>query len=263
MPYLQSIRLKSGQPLPEEHPFDLPVVQHLEAVAFDTSVTFFAGENGTGKSTILEAIAAAANSITVGGIDIGQDPTLAAARALADWLALSWRRRTHRGFFLRAEVFFNYAARTADQVAELDELAAGFEQDQRGDWKRARGMALGQRSALVRRYGEHLDAQSHGESFLHLFRERFVPGGLYLLDEPDTALSPQRQLALLAMLKEVVAKDAQFVIATHSPILLAFPNASILAFDGGTLARVDYDEVANVQLTRSFLNDPEAYLRHL
>jgi predicted ATPase len=113
------------------------------------------------------------------------------------------------------------------------------------------------------RHGENLDARSHGESFIHLFQERFVPGGLYLLDEPDTALSPQRQLALLAMLKAMVADNAQFIIATHSSILLAFPDASILSFDDGRITRVAYDEVTNVQLSRGFLADPDAYLRHL
>ena len=127
----------------------------------------------------------------------------------------------------------------------------------------ARGLAPEQRAELVARYGEDLGHRSHGESFLQLFQARFVPGGLYLLDEPDTALSPQRQLALLAMLKEMVARDAQFVVATHSPILLAYPEATILAFDGETIAEIAYDDVENVALTRRFLADPVAFLRHL
>ena len=263
MIYLRSLRLKQRDGLGEGYPFDLPLVRNLEPIEFASPVTFFVGENGTGKSTLLEAIAAAAGSIAIGAADLARDESLAPARRLAAHLTLAWAKRTHRGFFLRAEDFANYGARTAGLAAELDALAEGFAEEQRGDWQRARGLLKGQRAAIVARYGEDLNARSHGESFLHFFGERFVPGGLYLLDEPDTALSPQRQLALLAMLKGMVARDAQFVVATHAPILLAFPGAAILAFDGETIRQVAYDEVANVRLTRDFLADPEAFLRHL
>lgn len=263
MIYLQSIRLKQRHGMGDGYPFDLPLVQELDEVTFRAPVTFFVGENGTGKSTILEAIAAGVGSITIGGADVGSDETLAPARRLAKHLTLSWQRRTHRGFFLRAEDFFNYAKRTARLVGELNELADEVSRDRRGDWERARGMILAERGDLVRRYGENPDARSHGESFLHLFNSRFVPGGLYLIDEPEAALSPQRQLALLSMFKEMVAQDAQFVVATHSPMLLAFPEASILSFDGGTIGEVAFDEVENVRLTRDFLANPDAFLRHL
>jgi len=121
----------------------------------------------------------------------------------------------------------------------------------------------GQRRALANRYGEDADARSHGESFLQLFQSRFVPGGLYLLDEPEAPLSPQRQLALLAMLKGMAAQDSQFVVATHSPILMALPGADILSFDQPPVRRIAYEEVEQVSLTRDFLNNPEAFLRHL
>lgn len=263
MVYLESVRLKNRARMGEGYPFSLPLVRNLEPLSFGAAVTFFVGENGAGKSTMLEAIAAAAGSVTVGGEDLGADETLAAARRLGAQLTLAWRKRTHRGFFMRSEDFFNYARRTARAVRELAELAEEFERDGRGDWKRAAGMALGERAALVGRYGEDLNHRSHGEGFLDLFQARFVPGGLYLIDEPDTALSPQRQLALLAMLKDMVAREAQFVIATHSPILLAFPGASILAFDGERIVETAYDEVENVALSRRFLADPAAFLRHL
>src|SRR5688572_3526107 len=116
---------------------------------------------------------------------------------------------------------------------------------------------------MERRYGVDLDASSHGQGFLHLFQSRFVPGGLYLLDEPEAPLSPQSQLALLVMIQDMVAHDAQFIIATHSPILLAFPNATIYSFDRLPLERVPYDELEHVVLTRDFLNAPERYLRAL
>ena len=264
MIYLQSLRRKYAQWPDEEFPFTLPVVRELESLTFRSPVTFFVGENGTGKSTILEAMATGVGAITVGGTDARSDPTLAPARRLADQLTLSWKQRTHRGFFFRAEDFFNFATRTKQLVRELDDLAASFAQELSGyALKLAQATARGQRAALVRSYGEDLHARSHGESFLQVFQARFVPGGLYLLDEPDTALSPQRQLAFLAMLKDMVQDDAQFIIATHSPIVLAFSGATILSFDGSAIAEVAYDAVENVTLTRRFLAHPDVFLRHL
>lgn len=264
MIHLQSLRVKDKSGMGDEYPFSLPLVRGLDALTFDTPVTFFVGENGTGKSTILEAIAAGAGAITVGGEDVRADPSLAPARRLAARLTLSWGKKTHRGFFMRAEDFYNFGARTAQLVRELDEQERAFEQELTGyGLQLARGAVRGQRASLVRAYGEDLNARSHGESFLQVFQSRFVPGGLYLLDEPDTALSPQRQLALLAMLKDMVEQDAQFIIATHSPIVLAFPGATILAFDGASIGEVAYDALENVTLTRSFLANPDAFLRRL
>jgi predicted ATPase len=113
-------------------------------------------------------------------------------------------------------------------------------------------------------YGDDLDAYSHGESYFTLFQARFRPGGLYLLDEPEAPLSPLRQIALLSMLKGMIEEGgAQFIIATHSPILMAYPGAAILSFDGGALHPVAYAEVEHVAVTRAFLQSPERFLRHL
>lgn len=268
--FLSALRMKQSDALESGvYPFAIPVVQNLDEISFRSPVTFFVGENGSGKSTILEAIGAAAGSITIGGDDIRTDATLGHARQLANHLTLVWQQKTRRGFFMRSEDFFNYALRTRRTVDELEELAEGYAKERESGEGRSFGLSLAegaarsQRQALVSRYGEDLNARSHGESFFQVFQSRFVPGGLYLLDEPDTALSPQRQLALLAMLKEMVAQQAQFVIATHAPILLAYPGATILSFDDGRIAETPYDEVRNVLLTRSFLADPELYLRRL
>ena len=129
------------------------------------------------------------------------------------------------------------------------------------------GLAMGPASSslgeMERRYGIDLDANSHGQSFLKLFQARFVPGGLYLLDEPEAPLSPQSQLALLAMIGEMVAQDAQFIIATHSPMLLAFPNARIYSFDATPVQAVAYEDLDHVRVTRDFLNAPERYLKQI
>ena len=117
--------------------------------------------------------------------------------------------------------------------------------------------------ALRSQYGRHLNTYSHGESFLELFQSRFQPNSLYLLDEPETPLSPMRQLTLLAMIKEMVAQKCQFIIATHSPILMAYPEATLLSFDYNPAQPVAYDTLEHVTITRSFLNNPEQYLLHL
>jgi predicted ATPase len=264
MIHLRSVALKPAAKKMEAFPFCLPVIRKMKELRFRAPVTFLVGENGSGKSTLLEALAAGADSVVVGGSDVRGDQTLGHARALAAQMKLVWGRRTRRGFFLRAEDFFNFARRVNQTGAELEEMAREFEGELKGyALQLAQGVVRGQRRALANRYGEDADARSHGESFLHLFRSRFVPGGLYLLDEPEAPLSPQRQLALLSMLKEMVNEEAQFIIATHSPILMALPGAVILSFDGAPPREVAYEQVEHVSLTRDFLNHPEAFLKHL
>jgi predicted ATPase len=252
---------------PRAFPFSVPVVRALESMEFPTPVTFLVGENGSGKSTLLEGLAAAVGLPTVGSESVRDDASLAAQRALAAHLRLSWTRRTHKGFFLRAEDFFGFTKYLARMRAELHARLAEIEIEYANRSAHARGLAIGPTAsslaALQQRYGVDLDANSHGESFLKLFRSRFVPGGLYLLDEPEAPLSPQSQLGLIAMLKDMVKEDSQFIIATHSPILLAFPDATIYSFDQQPAGRVEYEQLEHVRLTRDFLNDPEAFLRHL
>ncbi len=264
MIHLRSISIKPSAKKQDAFPFNLPLVKKFKEISFHSPVVFLVGENGSGKSTMLEAVAAGVGSIAVGGDDVPRDATLRHAKKLAEQLKFVWSKKTRRGFFLRAEDFFNFARRVNSMGRELEEMASEYEETLSGyALQLAKGVVLGQRRALTSRYGEDVDARSHGESFLNLFKERFVPGGLYLLDEPEAPLSPQRQLAFLSMLKEMVGRDAQFIIATHSPILMAFPEASILSFDNYPVREVAYDEIEHVSLTRSFLNNPEAYLRHL
>lgn len=251
----------------ERFPFDIPAVRGLGTLALDAAVTFFVGENGSGKSTILEGIAAAAGLPAVGSESVDRDATLGAQRALGRALALSWNRRARRGFFLRAEDFFGFAKRMAQLRAELKERLEEVEDAFRDASPLARGLAAGPAQAslaeMTRLYGEDLDGRSHGESFLQLFRARLVPDGLFLLDEPEAALSPQSQLGLLALIQESVAENGQFIIATHSPMLLAYPGARIYSFDRQPVEALAYDELEHVALTRAFLNEPGRFLRHL
>ncbi|HET9982562.1 MAG TPA: AAA family ATPase [Longimicrobiales bacterium] len=248
-------------------PFTVPAIRELGALDLTAPVTFFVGENGSGKSTLLEAIAAAAGSPTVGAEEVGADETLAAQRRLGKHLRLTWTKRARRGFFLRAEDFFGFARRVARLRSEMLRRLEEIDEEFAGASDYVKGLAAGPARAslaeMEQRYGVDLDARSHGESFLKLFQSRFVPDGLYLLDEPEAPLSPQNQITLLAMLRDMVEEQSQFLIATHSPILLAFPGAAIVSFDEAPPAIVPYEELQHVQLTRAFLNGPEGFLRRL
>ncbi len=251
----------------DKFPFSLAVIRSLETLEFARPVTFFVGENGSGKSTLLESLAAAARSITVGSENVEQDRTLHLVKPLADALRLNWSKKTRRGFFMRSEDFFGYARKIAAMREELQrdlsEMDEELEDHSETARQYARSAFLGQIGALQQDYGEGLDAQSHGESYLKLFQARFVPEGLYLLDEPEAPLSPLRQLSFLLLLKQMVEQKAQFIIATHSPILMGFPDAQILSFDHGKIEPVSFDQVEHVRITRTFLEDPQLYLRHL
>jgi len=264
---LASVSRRGGSD--ETFPFTVPAIRTLERLALTRPVTFFVGENGSGKSTLLEGIATAARLPTVGSAEVQQDDWLEAQRRLGKALRLSWAKRTHSGFFLRAEDFFGFVKRMARLRAELlierVEAARQYKTDGRSEV--ALGLKLGPLQAslaeLEKRYGAELDANSHGESFLKLFQSRFVPGGLYLMDEPEAPLSPQSQLALLAMIGDMVSQDAQFIIATHSPMLLAFPDAQIYSFDRAPVEVVAYDDLDHVRITRDFLNAPARYLSQI
>lgn len=265
--HLRSITLKRQKALPDAFPFNTPVIRALETLDFNVPITFFVGENGSGKSTLLEAIAVAAKSITVGSDDSHRDPTLAPMRELAKALTLTWNKPTRKGFFMRSEDFFGYAKRMGQIKAELQEDMRAVDDEYAGRSDYAKGLArMGyarELHALQQSYGEGLDAQSHGESFFKLFSARFVPGGLYLLDEPEAPLSPSRQLSFIAMLKQMLDLDAQFIIATHSPILMAYPRAVIYNFVEGRARQTAYDDLEHVTVTRDFLSNPESFLRHL
>lgn len=271
MIHLRSIQI--GPPTDEEaraYPFSVPSVAALAGAAVELAapITFLVGENGSGKSTLLEAAAMAAQLVTVGSDGAEDDATLARVRPLARRMRLSWVRRSRRGFFMRSEDFFGYVKRmrALREGLEQDLRAVDEEFAGRSELARtlARGPMLKELAALRARYGEDLDFASHGESYFTLFKARFVPQGVYMLDEPEAPLSPMRQIAFLAMVRQLVAEHgAQFIIATHSPILMALPEAQIMSFDGGAVRPVRYEETEHYVVTRGFLNTPERFLREL
>lgn len=207
----------------------------VDELAFHPSVTFLVGPNGSGKSTLLEAVAVAAGLNAEGGGRNFQFATRTTHAALHEHVTLVKRGVPATDYFLRAESFYNVAT-------ALDAMGP---------------------DALTSYGGRSLHEQSHGESFLSLVVERFGANGLYLLDEPEAALSPQGQLTLLRRMHELAEDGSQLIVATHSPILVALPSSYIYALDDDGVHLVDYEDVPNVQLYRSFLDDPARYLHHL
>lgn len=221
----------------DKYPFNIPAISSLKALEIASRVCFFVGENGTGKSTLLEAIAVHYGFGLEGGNRNFSPKTTSvdAIEPLASALRLSFTKRTGGGFYLRAESFFNVAS-YVDTVGVSESYG-----------------------------GKSLHDQSHGESFLSLLQNRFTRSGFYLMDEPEAALSPQRQLSFLALLHDLVKDNdnIQFLIATHSPILLAYPGAQIFSFDGGEIHQVAYRESQPFQLVSRFVAAPERYMNAL
>jgi predicted ATPase len=242
--FLRSFALDTDGLDPGVYPFSVPAVQALREkgeLVLAPGVTFLTGDNGTGKSTLMEAVAVAAGFNAEGGGKSFHFATRRSHSSLADHLRLAWAPgKPHTGYFLRAESFYNLAT-------ELERI----------DQESLPGL-------LAAYGGRSLHERSHGESFLDLVVHRFGPNGLYLLDEPESALSVQGCLALLSRIAELVGGGAQFLIATHSPVLIALPGALIIEIsrDGG-LKAVDYDDAEPVALTRNFLADPARLLRQL
>jgi predicted ATPase len=262
MPHLLHLSFKHSPPADGgPYPFSVPQIRTLPLLELSAPVTFFVGENGSGKSTLLEGIAAAAELPAMGGSQVADDSTLAPARELGKALRLVWTARSRKGFFLRAEDFFGrlkWLARDDARCSrEKAEAAAGVRADV------PRSASSESSHADERQAGRFIaqyDARSHGESFMDLFA-RVRPGGLYLLDEPEAPLSPRRQIALLGIMLRAAKAGAQFIVATHSPILLACPGGRIYSFDQTPIAEVRYAELEHVVVTRDFLNDPGRFVR--
>lgn len=264
--FLTAMRRRTEEPVDSQaFPWSLPLLRGLDELAFTAPITFLVGENGAGKSTLLEGIAAGMDAVAVGRRDLARDPSLAAARRLASGFFFTRRRHARTRLFLRAEDVFGFTQRVGDDMAGLEQDAREIAAELPEGYGRrlALGVVQGQRGALARSYGENPDGKSHGETFLALLQRRLAPRGLYFLDEPETPLSPTRVLALMAMLAEAVGQGSQFIIATHSPILMAQPGAVILLADAEGLRPAEWGELEHVRVTRAFLNGPEAVLARL
>jgi predicted ATPase len=223
------------------YPYVLPAVRNLKKLEFHPAVTFLVGENGSGKSTILEAVAAEYGLNPEGGSRNFNFETRASHSSLADSVRLSKSMsRPGDSYFLRAESYFNVAS----EIERLDKEPGG--------------------PPIIGAYGGvSLHEQSHGESFFALFKNRFGDNGLYFLDEPEAALSPRRQLEFLVIMHDYIQRGGQFVIATHSPIIMAYPNARIYHLDEDGIRDIAYTDTEHYLLTRRFLSNPDRAIREL
>lgn len=233
--------LREKVPSVDRYPFSLPAIEKLDSINLHPAVTFLVGENGAGKSTLLEAIAVAWGFNPEGGSHNFRFSTRDSHSNLSDYLRLS--KGIHRpkdNYFLRAESFFNVAT----EIERLDQGSGG--------------------PPLIDSYGGNsLHEQSHGESFFTLLMERFRGKGLYLLDEPEAALSPTRQMAMISRMHDLIQQGSQFIIATHSPIIMAYPNAKILLINEAGINPIAYTETEHFTVTRDFLNRHEKFIKEL
>ncbi|OPJ54651.1 AAA family ATPase [Clostridium oryzae] len=240
--YLRSIEIKRDKiPSFSAYPFCLPVVKHLTKLEFDSKVTFIVGENGSGKSTLLEAIAVAYGFNAEGGTKNFSFATNDTHSKLHNYIKLIKGIISPKdGFFLRAESFYNLAT----DIDELDKEPCDAPK-------------------VIDSYGgRSLHKQSHGESFFSLFMNRFGGHGLYILDEPEAALSPSRQMAMLSRIHQLVNRSSQFIISTHSPIIMAYPKATIYEIKEDIL-KVTYEDTDNYQIMKSFMNNRDKMLNIL
>ena len=224
-----------------EYPFNIPAIKNLENIEINDKVTFFIGENGTGKSTLVESIAISFGFNPEGGSQNFNFSTYKSHSALSEYIHLSKGiLRPKDGYFLRAESFYNVAS----NIEELD-LIPSYS------------------PPIKDSYGGSLHECSHGESFFALLNNRLGGNGLYIFDEPEAALSPQRQLSMLCKINELINKNSQIIIATHSPILMSYPNSIIYNLSDRGIEKIEYEETDHYKVTKNFLNNYKGLLKHL
>lgn len=264
MPFVKSFSVNTEKQHP--FPFNIPAVKFAKEIILNSKVTIFVGDNGSGKSTLLEAIAYKINLPLIGGFIKANNRTgFEAAELLQPYLEIEWKRNTSKGFFFRAEDFSDFI----NAVEQERNKIAGSLSDLKGQVddaiidKMSESMNY-KLHEMRKNYGENMQAFSHGEAYLKILQTRIGDKGIYILDEPEAALSPLKQLSLMSFILEVLKnKNSQFIIATHSPILMGIPGATLYEIQENSMQQVSYTETDHYRITKTFLDNPEYYLRHL
>jgi len=262
MPFLTSISVNTSKTHP--FPYNISAVKFVKDIVLDKGVTIFIGDNGCGKSTLLETIALKLNLPLIGGF-VTDHTGFEAARILQPFLQIETKKQTAKGFFFRAEDFSDFinsvdndTRKIADDLRDLKGVVGDSIINQMSD-----NMNYSLRE-MRKNYGDNMQAYSHGEAYLKILQTRIGDKGIYLLDEPEAALSPLKQISLLFLIMEILKNgNTQFIISTHSPILMGIPNARIYQVTEDNMEQVEYKETDHYRITKTFLNNPDYYLKEL
>jgi len=266
MSFLRAIKRSGLAVDANQYPLSLPQIAAIDRLSFDAPVTLIAGDNGSGKTTLMELVAALTKALRIGDDSVDKrayNAFLAASRAFRPEFA----QKPQRSFFFLAEDFTRYIDAREERIrAERADLER-IEREYAGRSPYAKSLAsLPHASglhAMENMYDAELSEQSHGEGYIDFFGSRLKPRGLYLMDEPEGALSYYNQFVLMNMIADAVKNDCQFIVSTHSPVLLAYPGALLYSFADGSIQETEYDLLENVSFLKSFLSEPDRYLRHL
>lgn len=262
MPFLKSFSINTDKKNP--FPFNIAAVKFAKQIQLDNRVTIFIGDNGCGKSTLLESMALYLNLPLISGY-IKNNPGFEAAGLLQPYLEIEWKRQTSKGFFFRAEDFSDFINSTENDrrkiADDLRELKGVVDDSIINKMTESMNYSLYQ---MRKNYGENMQAFSHGEAYLKILQTRIGDKGIYLLDEPEAALSPLKQPSLLFFIMEILKTgNTQFIISTHSPILMGIPGAMLYEIQEDSMQQVEYKETDHYRITKTFLNNPDQYLRNL
>ena len=246
-------------------PFSLPVFKQPFTLSFTKPIVIIAGDNGCGKSTLLEALAYKLRLPTISSTSTVTDNTFDPSRKLEEFVTIYWRNKTHNGMFFRAEDYIGFVRSIQMLKSGLGNELKEMEEYLRGQGLvLAQGLLKGQVNELESRYNGKLEEKSHGEGFLQILSTRIHGNGVYILDEPEASLSPMKQLSLISLLMQSVSNtDAQFVIATHSPVLMGIPNSTIYYLNDNSIEETAYEDTEHYQIYKSFLENRERFLRYL
>lgn len=264
MKHIESITF-TGNKHSENFPFSLPLFRNEFSISFGNPIVIVAGDNGSGKSTLLEAIAFKLRLPTIGKHTHLTDSSFAIERSLSDYFHIRWQNKTPHGMFFRAEDYIGFVRSINTLKEELDQELKEMRNYIQGEGlERAKALFDKQKNELEHRYRGNLAEKSHGEGFLEIFSSRIHGNGVYILDEPEASLSPMKQLALVSLLKTHAEQgDAQFILATHSPIIMAIPGSSIYYINEGAIENISWQDTEHYQVYHHFLQNPELFLRHL